>query len=652
MIFRNWVLQNFPFLEDDFDALTDYELFCKMVEYMKKSLDKLKEYQAEINIFSSKLDEFQHYFDNLDVTAEVNAKLDEMVEDGTMEELIAQYLQLQTTYTYNSVAEMKLAENLANGAFTRTSGYYSYNDGGGAYYKIRTVTNDDVIDDMFIIALYDNTLVAELLYQNEINILQLGAKVNDDDFNSTDIIQEAIDKLEDKNNGKVYLPAGNLYVDDTITLKSNVGLIGSANSSTWSANADINLNTDTVINFVPESAKTLFVLDTDNKSYGYCTNYCLENIYLLNPDSTSTYCDYAIYLDSPAKSIFKNLNIVGFNTNIYIKKSMEVEFNQVYSIGAKTSCLYVDNNIVDGNPVYSTTTYFNECYFGQTIYYIDSNYGGGNPLTIKVNAIENFSFINCIFESSPNSIEIDGGNSVNFNNIYVENIPSSGTNPTFKIGEHQGLTQSITNLYGGIIIGKISDSPETNSVIFNVNYANNLNINGLSLQRSDKVIKASSNTGLINYVNCIEESINNSFKANLVADSLKDKAVWINSKNDSHAFEKYYLPKQTLPFTALSTFANDWSAYQYGVQYYRFGNLVLFEFNAQCGANTVFSKVMDIPDEIKPTQPVFMRLRDRSDLDDASCLVIDPASSQLQITSNATLTVGHVYQASIIYWIY
>jgi hypothetical protein len=35
-MFRNWVLQNFPFLENDFDALTDYELFCKMVGYVKE----------------------------------------------------------------------------------------------------------------------------------------------------------------------------------------------------------------------------------------------------------------------------------------------------------------------------------------------------------------------------------------------------------------------------------------------------------------------------------------------------------------------------------------------------------------------------------------------------------------------------------------
>ena len=32
----NYILQNFPFLENDFDALTDYELFSKMVGYVKE----------------------------------------------------------------------------------------------------------------------------------------------------------------------------------------------------------------------------------------------------------------------------------------------------------------------------------------------------------------------------------------------------------------------------------------------------------------------------------------------------------------------------------------------------------------------------------------------------------------------------------------
>ena len=88
MIFRNWVLENFPFLEDDFDALTDYELFCKMVEYMKKALEKIDGYDVVIKGVLDKLEEFQHYFDTLDVQEEVNNKLDAMVEDGTLAEII------------------------------------------------------------------------------------------------------------------------------------------------------------------------------------------------------------------------------------------------------------------------------------------------------------------------------------------------------------------------------------------------------------------------------------------------------------------------------------------------------------------------------------------------------------------------------------
>lgn len=212
MIFRNWVLQNFPFLEDDFDALTDYELFCKMLEYMKKSLEKINDFQNEINGFEIKLNEFQHYFDNLDVTEEVNAKLDEMADDGTLTELIAEYLQLTTTYTYNNVSEMKSSENLVNGCFARTSGYHTYNDGGGAFYKIRTITSEDDIDEMFIIALNNINLVAELIIYDKINVLQLGA-YRDREHDIAPYFQAGVNKVCEIG-GTLYIPYG-LYALNT-----------------------------------------------------------------------------------------------------------------------------------------------------------------------------------------------------------------------------------------------------------------------------------------------------------------------------------------------------------------------------------------------------------------------------------------------------
>ena len=85
MMFRNWVLQNFPFLEDDFDALTDYELFCEMLEYVK-------EFAKDNEDFNKRLTNLENYINNLDLQDEVNNKLDEMVQDGTLAKIINQQI--------------------------------------------------------------------------------------------------------------------------------------------------------------------------------------------------------------------------------------------------------------------------------------------------------------------------------------------------------------------------------------------------------------------------------------------------------------------------------------------------------------------------------------------------------------------------------
>ena len=38
--FKWFVLQNFPFIEADFDAITYYQLLCKIVEYLNKVIDE------------------------------------------------------------------------------------------------------------------------------------------------------------------------------------------------------------------------------------------------------------------------------------------------------------------------------------------------------------------------------------------------------------------------------------------------------------------------------------------------------------------------------------------------------------------------------------------------------------------------------------
>ena len=121
------------------------------------------------------IEELQHYFDTLDVQEEIDHKLDEMAEAGTLEEIIGAYLEAQSVLGFDTVADLEDATNLINGSFARTYGKLTYDDGEGAFYKIRLKTEDDVIDGDLIVGL-DNfdTLVAEKMSDKAIN------DINDD----------------------------------------------------------------------------------------------------------------------------------------------------------------------------------------------------------------------------------------------------------------------------------------------------------------------------------------------------------------------------------------------------------------------------------------------------------------------------------------
>ena len=111
-----------------------------------------------------------NYFKNLDVQEEINNKLDEMATDGTLEEIIAAYLNTQAILGFNTVTELKAADNIIDGSIVRTLGNTTYNDGYGAFYKIRTVTSGDVVDEENILSLsVSNTLIAEKIPNATIN---------------------------------------------------------------------------------------------------------------------------------------------------------------------------------------------------------------------------------------------------------------------------------------------------------------------------------------------------------------------------------------------------------------------------------------------------------------------------------------------------
>lgn len=92
--FRFFCLTNFPFIEEDFDSLTYYELLCKVVGYLNKVIDTTNAIGTQTEELTNAFNELKsyvdNYFTNLDVQTEINNKLDEMAEDGTLEKIINQ----------------------------------------------------------------------------------------------------------------------------------------------------------------------------------------------------------------------------------------------------------------------------------------------------------------------------------------------------------------------------------------------------------------------------------------------------------------------------------------------------------------------------------------------------------------------------------
>lgn len=156
------------------ESLSYFEALQILAKYIQNTLipalngdtEAIAELQAKYNELKNYIDT---YFDNLDVQEEINNKLDDMAEHGELADIIAQYLQLAGVLAFDTIADMQAATNIVNGSTARTLGSINYLDGKGAFYKIRNITNDDVVDGVNIIQITadpSDTLIAEKIPDN------------------------------------------------------------------------------------------------------------------------------------------------------------------------------------------------------------------------------------------------------------------------------------------------------------------------------------------------------------------------------------------------------------------------------------------------------------------------------------------------------
>ena len=165
------------------------------------------------NLYVELKNYIDNYFENLDVQQEINNKLDEMADSGELTEILTSYLELKCIYGYNTIAEMKEAENLVDGSFAKTYGKNSLNDGYGAFYKIREIRNTDIIDGINIIALSDENLVAEKIKDTNFDKIQLKVENPLRDIMDTKIFGQILPQTVDiTNNGCQTFAIGNNVV--------------------------------------------------------------------------------------------------------------------------------------------------------------------------------------------------------------------------------------------------------------------------------------------------------------------------------------------------------------------------------------------------------------------------------------------------------
>lgn len=93
--FKMFVKSNFPFIEATYEALDNYGLYCKVVEYLNNVIENENTVENNVtalyNAFVSLNAYVSNYFDNLDVQEEINNKLDNMAQDGTLYQIIRAY---------------------------------------------------------------------------------------------------------------------------------------------------------------------------------------------------------------------------------------------------------------------------------------------------------------------------------------------------------------------------------------------------------------------------------------------------------------------------------------------------------------------------------------------------------------------------------
>ena len=236
------------------ETMSYYESLLWFTKYLKETviptINNNAEAVSELQDLFVKLQNYvNNYFDNLDVQEEINNKLDEMVEDGTLQNILNNYANI--TKVFNTMIDLMQDENLVPNEKVKTLGYYEINDGGQGEYYIREKNNSD-IDDGGSKIIIDNVVAELIIKNNTINVKQFGAKGDANYWNNVD---------------------GNYYVDSEYNILANDDTSYIKKAIAYKYITSSNLRTDEITIVFPNAKylinETLYFTNNQDIDFDY-----------------------------------------------------------------------------------------------------------------------------------------------------------------------------------------------------------------------------------------------------------------------------------------------------------------------------------------------------------------------------------------------
>lgn len=370
--FRFWCQTVIPLVYDD--SLSYYELLCKVVKQLNDTINAVNNNGSAVTelqqLFVELKDYVDNYFTDLNIQNEINNKLDQMAQDGTLATIINENIfnelnnkvntKITSVDTYNDL----LAYQGSNNELVQTKGYYNINDGGGALYRIST---NQETENVFTIKLNNDTYA--IMQFDRFNIKQFGCKKGDFTFDNGPIIQSLIDYAQ-LNGIEIYIPIGDYFVNTPLIITNNLTIRGYKHPRTWSGNTY-----DSKITAFGLNDKPLFTIASGGLAYDWdnSPNKLVENVHFYdlsivgyNYNNASQRSITGIYASCYLSS-FNDVNVTGFYNDVALAGCFETKFyncvltlsyQSLVGFACNTTCyfenLYI-NNSNSSDPISNST---------------------------------------------------------------------------------------------------------------------------------------------------------------------------------------------------------------------------------------------------------------------------------------------------------